>query len=208
MTQTLGACQVMPLELTIYLQIIISINNIISINFLVKLLLAMNSSHPILFPKLPFSEQILIWSARKWAQDDGRGSSLFETLRVAFRLARAPNAYLSLDAFMTLLYSSSIEVIDFNPPESVNVTIDEIRLSTLITTLQLDEDEEEAFLLLGHWLPPTAQRYGLVHCNNLAQELLVAGHFFSRREHQANPVIVECGNRSASHTILLENETK
>ena len=141
----------------------------------------MQNFSQILFPKLPFAEQILIWSARKWLQSNGRGSSLFETLRVAFRLARAPNAYLSLDAFLTILCSASERATEFNCPEAVNVTSDEMLFSSLITSLQLDENEDEAFNLIGQWLPPAAQRCGLVHCNALAQELRVGGHIFSRR---------------------------
>ena len=140
----------------------------------------MQNSSQILFPKLPFAEQILIWSARKWLQSNGRGSSLFETLRVAFRLARAPNAYLSLDAFLTILCSASERATEFNCPEAVNVTSDEMLFSFLITSLQLDENEDEALDLISHWLPPTAQRWGLVHCNALAQELRVGGHVFTR----------------------------
>ena len=102
----------------------------------------------------------------------------FETLRVAFRLARAPNAYLSLDAFLTILCSASERAIEFNCPEAVNVTSDEMLFSSLITSLQLDENEDEAFNLIGQWLPPAAQRCGLVHCNALAQELRVGGHIF------------------------------
>ena len=104
----------------------------------------MKNSHLVLFPKLPFNEQILIWSARKWFQFNGQGNSLFNTLRDAFRLARAPNAYLSLDAFLTILSSSSFETMEFNPPEAVNVTNDELCFSSLIATLQLDEDEGDA----------------------------------------------------------------
>ena len=141
----------------------------------------MKNCSRILFPKLPFSEQILIWSARKWLQSNGRGNSLFETLRVAFRLARAPNAYLSLDAFLTILFSSSEKTVEFYCPEAVNVTSDEMLFSSLITSLQLDENEDEAFDLINHWLPPAAQRCGLVHCNALAQELRVGGHVFTRR---------------------------
>ena len=69
----------------------------------------------------------------------------------------------------------------FNCPEAVNVTSDEMLFSSLITSLQLDENEDEAFNLIGQWLPPAAQRGGLVHCNALAQELRVGGHIFSRR---------------------------
>jgi len=141
----------------------------------------MKNSSQILFPKLPFAEQILIWSARKWLQSNGRGSSLFETLRVAFRLARAPSAYLSLDAFLTILCSSGEQGVEFNCPEAVYVTGDEMLFTSLITALQLDENEDEAFNLIGRWLPPTAQRCGLVHCNALAQELRVGGHIFTRR---------------------------
>ena len=109
----------------------------------------MQNFSQILFPKLPFAEQILIWSARKWLQSNGRGSSLFETLRVAFRLARAPNAYLSLDAFLTILCSASERATEFNCPEAVNVTSDEMLFSSLITSLQLDENEDEAFNLIA-----------------------------------------------------------
>ena len=168
----------------------------------------MKNSHLVLFPKLPFNEQILIWSARKWLQFNGHGNSLFDTLRDAFRLARAPNAYLSLDAFLTILFSSSVETIEFNPPEAVNVTNDELRFSSLITTLQLDDNEDEAFLLLSNWLPPAAQRHGLMHCNTLAQELLVAGHVFSRR----NPGIDKSYEPSDPHIrpnrYVVENEIK
>ena len=154
---------------------------IISISFTSqKTQINMQNYSQILFPKLPFAEQILIWSARKWLQSNGRGSSLFETLRVAFRLARAPKAYLSLDAFLTILCSSSERAIEFNCPEAVNVTRDEMLFSSLITSLQLDENEDEAFDLISHWLPPAAQRCGLVHCNALAQELRVGGHVFTR----------------------------
>ena len=146
----------------------------------------MQNYSQILFPKLPFAEQILIWSARKWLQSNGRGGSLFETLRVAFRLARAPNAYLSLDAFLTILCSSGERSLKFNCPEAVNVTSDEMLFSSLITSLQLDENEDEALDLISHWLPPAAQRCGLVHCNALAQELRVGGHVFSRRYYDLN----------------------
>ena len=162
------------------LQIIIRIIIILISSFFEKTQSNMQNYSQILFPKLPFAEQILIWSARKWLQSSGRGSSLFETLRVAFRLARAPNAYLSLDAFLTILCTSSERAIEFNCPEAVNVTRDEMLFSSLVSSLQLDENEDEALDLISHWLPPAAQRCGLVHCNALAQELRVGGHVFTR----------------------------
>ena len=162
------------------LQMIIIIIIILISSFSEKTQSNMQNYSQILFPKLPFAEQILIWSARKWLQSNGRGSSLFETLRIAFRLARAPDAYLSLDAFLTILCSSSERSIKFNCPEAVNVTRDEMLFSSLISSLQLDENEDEALDLISHWLPPAAQRCGLVHCNALAQGLSVGGHVFTR----------------------------
>ena len=98
--------------------------------------------------------------------------------------------------------------MEFNPPEAVNVTNDELCFSSLIATLQLDEDEGDAFLLLGNWLPPAAQRHGIMHCNALAQELLVAGHVFSRR----NPGIGQNYEPNDRHIspkrLVVENEIK
>lgn len=168
----------------------------------------MKNSSQILFPKLPFAEQILIWPARKWLQSNGRGSSLFETLRVAFRLARAPNAYLSLDAFLTILCSSSEQGIEFNCPEAVNVTSDEMLFSSLITSLQLDENEDEAFNLISDWLPPAAQRCGLVHCNALAQELRVGGHIFTRRYSDLDEISEPQDQSAQPAGHLVENEIK
>jgi len=160
------------------------------------------TNHPsLLFPKLPFNEQLLIWSARKWVQSRGQGTGLHETLRTAFQLARAPEAHIALDAFLTILFATNMRAIEMYPPEAVTVTSAELRLSALVATLQVDEDEDRAFALLGHWLPAAAQRHGILHCNILAQELLAAGHQFSRHERvDEKPGRQEAERHSASES--------
>ena len=110
---------------------------------------------------------------------------------------------IKLDAFLTILCSASERAIDFNCPEAVNVTSDEMLFSSLITSLQLDENEDEAFNLIAQWLTPAAQRCGLVHCNALAQELRVGGHIFSRRYSDVD-VISEPQDQSVQLTAELE----
>ena len=141
----------------------------------------------VLLPKLPFSGQLLIWSTRKWVQAAGQGSSLHETLRTAFRLARAPDAHVALDSFLSILFSANKRTVEFYNPKAVNVAPDEFRLLKLVAILQLGAHEDAAFALLDRWLPPAAQRHGMLCCNSLSQELLAGGHHFLPEEHLETP---------------------
>ena len=80
--------------------------------------------------------------------------------------------------------------------------------SSLISSLQLNENEDEAFDLISHWLPQAAQRCGLVYCNTLAQELSVGGHLFTRCYSNLNETLEPRGQTFQPAHHPAENATK
>ena len=135
-----------------------------------------------LFNHLPFCEQLLIWAARKWAETPVDNSNLHETLRTAFRLAKAPDAYVALDGFLTVLFATTKQTIDFRPHKSKKISADECRFLAVVGALQVPSNGKAAETLLATWMPPAAQRIGLEQCELLSRQLALANHRLNLRE--------------------------
>lgn len=140
------------------------------------------SSFPMLFNRLPFCEQLLLWAVRKWVETPQDDNNLHKTLQTAFRLAKAPDAYVALDGFLTVLFTSTTQTIDFRPHRSQEISADEYRFLALIATLQGSGNGKGAGALMATWMPQAAQRIGLEQCELLSRELARANHRLCPRE--------------------------
>lgn len=135
-----------------------------------------------LFNHLPFCEQLLIWAARKWAEMPENDSSLHKTLQTAFRLAKVPEAYVALDGFLTILFATTTQTIDFCPHKSQEISADEYRFLAVVAALQVSGNRNVAETLVAAWMPLAAQRIGLEQCELLSRNLALANHRLSQRE--------------------------
>ena len=135
-----------------------------------------------LFNHLPFCEQLLIWAARKWSEKPEDESNLHKTLQTAFRLAKAPEAYVALDGFLTVLFATTMQTIDFRSHKSQEVSADEYRFLAVVAALQASDNRKAAETLVAAWMPPAAQRIGLEQCELLSRDLALANHRLSPRE--------------------------
>jgi len=135
-----------------------------------------------LFNRLPFCEQLLIWAVRKWVEKPEDDSNLHKTLQTAFRLAKAPDAYVALDGFLTVLFASTTQTIDFRHHRSQEISADEYRLLVLVATLQGSGNRKGAEALVAAWMPQTAQRISLEQCELLSRSLARANHRLCPRE--------------------------
>ena len=78
-----------------------------------------------LFENLPFPERLALWSVRLWVDGLQSGCSISEQLQDAYRLARVDDAYLDLDAMMTIVATSSSNPIDIRCEQCASISEDE-----------------------------------------------------------------------------------
>jgi len=135
-----------------------------------------------LFNQLSFCEQLLIWAARKWVETTENEGNLHSTLQTAFRLAKVPDAYMALDGFLTTLFATTTQTIDFRPHRSQEISTDEYRFLDLVAALQVPGNRKSAVKLAATWMPPAAQRIGLEQCEVLSRDLALANHRLNQRE--------------------------
>ena len=135
-----------------------------------------------LFHHLPFCDQLLIWAARKWVAAPEVDGNLHQTLQTAFRLAKAPRAYIAFDGFLTVLFASTTRTIDFRSHRSPEISADENRFLAAVAAMQVPGDGKTAERLVAHWMPPAGRRLGLEQCELLARDLALANHHLRPRE--------------------------
>jgi len=159
------------------------------------------------FCHLSFCEQLLIWAVRIWAEADQTNGDARTTLQTAFRLAKAPAAYDSLDGLLSVLAVSMTRPIEIHGVHAADISRDEAHLLTIVAALQHGATGKgEAVVLLGRWMAPTGRRTGLEHCTRLARALAAAGHAVQRRDPTTPAARLPAGRQPHLMTMQALNE--
>ncbi len=143
--------------------------------------------------ELRFSEQFLIWGIRVWVRSFMKEEHNLTHLRDAFKLARAEDAFLPLDGFMTIISSTSEAQIDVRCPKCAELSPDERHFLDLCASAQHSSGAALITPGLAKWLPPTGVRFAEPQLRMLGSQLKRAGHSLPFRHdkidmsHLANP---------------------
>ena len=114
-----------------------------------------------LFENLAFPERLALWSVRLWVDGLQSGCSISGQLQDAYRLARVDDAYLDLDAMMTILATSSSGPIDIRCEQCASIS-----------------EDEQVFL---HWLAISQAGFPNVRDNELFEQWMPAEAINSAR---------------------------
>ena len=128
-----------------------------------------------LFENLPFPERLALWSARLWVDGLQSGCSISEQLQDAYRLARVDDAYLDLDAMMTIVAISSSGPIDIRCEQCASISDDEQIFLRWLAISQSGFPNLTDDVLFQGWMPLEAVNATKPHLSQFTLKLQKAG---------------------------------
>jgi hypothetical protein len=137
-------------------------------------------SHEPQLGNLDYSEQLLVWSTRKWLEDGTTSPPIERAFLDAFRVARVEAALAGFEGVVEILATAGRRVLGLRRPHCGRVSADEMSILALIAAVQAgDDDHAEA---LARWLVPAARGQRLIgHATALAVALRECGLLVPRR---------------------------
>lgn len=128
-----------------------------------------------LFENLPFPERLALWSVRLWVDGLQSGCSISEQLQDAYRLARVDDAYLDLDAMMTIVATSSSSPIDIRCEQCASISEDEQIFLHWLAISQAGFPNLRDNVLFKEWMPVDAANAAIPHLSQFTLKLQKAG---------------------------------
>ena len=128
-----------------------------------------------LFENLPFPERFVLWSIRLWVDGLQSGCSISEKLQDAYRLARVDDAYLDLDAIMTIVAISSSGPIDIRCEQCASISDDEQIFLHWLAISQAGFPNLTDDVLFQGWMPVAAVNATKPHLSQFTLKLQKAG---------------------------------
>lgn len=128
-----------------------------------------------LFENLPFPERLVLWSVRLWVDGLQSGCSISEQLQDAYRLARVNDAYLDLDAMMTIVTVSSSAPIDIRCEQCASISEDELVFLNWLAISQAGFSKSVDNDLFKGWIPVMAVNATKPHLSRFTMKLQKAG---------------------------------
>ena len=135
-----------------------------------------------IFEKLPFPERLVLWSIRLWVDALENGHGISERIHDAYKLSRAGDAYLDLDALMTIIATSSMSTIDIRREKCAAISSDEKIFLCAVAMSQPDLTQINANAILERWVPAEELDNVSILLSQLALKLNRAGlHLNSKK---------------------------
>ena len=128
-----------------------------------------------LFENSPFPERFALWSIRLWVDGLQSGCSISEQLQDAYRLARVDDAYLDLDAMMTIVAISSSGPIDIRCEQCTSISDDEQIFLHWLAISQAGFPNLTDDVLFQGWMPVAAVNAAKPHLSQFTLKLQKAG---------------------------------
>ena len=128
-----------------------------------------------LFENLAFPERLALWSVRLWVDGLQSGCSISEQLRDAYRLARVDDAYLDLDAMMTIVATSSSGPIDIRCEQCASISEDEQIFLHWLAISQAGFPNVSDNELFKQWMPIEAVNAARSYLSQFTLKLQKAG---------------------------------
>ena len=128
-----------------------------------------------LFENLPFPERLVLWSVRLWVDGLQSGCSISDQMRDAYRLARVEDAYLDLDAMMTIVATSSAGPIDIRCEQCASLSADEQIFLHWVAMSQAGFPKIMENDLFEQWMPREAANAARPHLSRLTSKFQKVG---------------------------------
>ena len=128
-----------------------------------------------IFENFPFPERFGLWSIRLWVDGLQSGCSISEKLQDAYRLARVDDAYLDLDAIMTIVAISSSGSIDIRCEQCASISEDEQIFLHWLAISQAGFLNLRDNVLFQGWMPLEAVNATKPHLSQFTLKLQKAG---------------------------------
>ncbi len=120
--------------------------------------------------ELSFPEQLILWTARYWADGYRQNYSPFETLKETYRRAKCPESLLLLDSFLSLMVAGRSRPVDIRCPCCGGISPDEWRILQSIALAQTGNIFQISGMI-SHFLEPATVRHCLPLFLNWAEDL-------------------------------------
>ncbi|MCR9215515.1 MAG: hypothetical protein NXI13_17520 [Proteobacteria bacterium] len=120
--------------------------------------------------ELSFPEQLILWTARYWADGYRQNYSPYETLKVTYRRAKCPQSLLLLDSFLSLMVAGRSRPVDIRCPCCGGISPDEWRILQSVALAQTGNVFQISGMI-SHFLEPTTVRHCLPLIFNWAEDL-------------------------------------
>lgn len=131
-----------------------------------------------LFENLAFPERLALWSVRLWVDGLQSECSISEQLKDAYRLARVDDAYLDLDAMMTIVATNSSGPIDIRCEQCASISEDEKIFLHWLAISQAGFPNETDDGLFEQWMPEEAVNAARPYFSQFTLKLQRAGLMF------------------------------